>query len=117
VDEATRAAVYAALAEVARAGGTIGYRALAGRAGLDLDQPADRAALAAALRAISTAEHAAGRPLLSAVVVLQGRGRPGRGFFALARALGRHTDPDDAAFFRRELACVHATWAARAQGS
>lgn len=117
MDEATRVAVYAALAEVARAGGTIGYRALAGRVGLDLDQPADRAALAAALRAISTAEHATGRPLLSAVVVLQGRGMPGRGFFTLARALGRHTDADDAAFFQRELARVHATWAERAQGS
>jgi hypothetical protein len=105
-----RDAVYAELVRVARAGRTTTYCALATAAGVDLDRPQDRAALQAALRAISTAEHAAGRPLLSTVVVLGGKRQPGRGFFALARDLGLHQDADDAAFFRRELARVHAAW-------
>ena len=108
-DDAARHVIYAELQRVARAGCTTTYRDLAALAGLDLNQPADRAALAGTLRAISTAEHQHGRPLISAVVVLGGRRLPGRGFFALARELGRHTG-DDAAFHRQELAQVHATW-------
>jgi hypothetical protein len=103
-------AIHAELQRVARAGVTTTYRALAVAAGLDLDQAQDRAALAAALRAISTAEHKAGRPLLSAVVVLGGRGLPGGGFFALAHELGLRDSADDAAFFQQELARVHAAW-------
>ena len=109
-DDAARQAIYAELQRVARAGRTTTYRTLAALTGLDLDRPADRDTLAGTLRAISTAEHQHGRPLLSAVVVLGGRYLPGRGFFALARELGRHTGDDDAAFHRQELAQVHATW-------
>ena len=108
--DALRQRVYARLVRVAQARQTKSYRAVAAEAGLDLDRPADRAALQAVLRAISSTEHQAGRPLLSAVVVLGGRGQPGRGFFALAHNLGLHHDADDAAFFARELARVHAAW-------
>ena len=108
--DALHETIYAELKRVARAGGTTSYRALAALAGLDLDRPADRGTLARTLRAISTAEHQQGRPLLSAVVVLGGRRMPGRGFFALARELGRHTGDDDASFFRDELAGVHTAW-------
>jgi hypothetical protein len=108
--DAARQVIYAELQRVARAGRTTTYRDLAALVGLDLNRPADRDALAGTLRAISTAEHQQGRPFLSADVVLGGRRLPGRGFFTLARDLGRHTDDDDAAFHRQELAQVHATW-------
>ena len=108
--DATHETIYAELQRVARAGGTTTYRTLAALARLDLDRPADRDTLARTLRAISTAEHQQGRPLLSVVVVLGSRQMPGRGFFALARELGRHTGGGDAAFFREELARVHAAW-------
>ncbi len=39
---------------------------------------------------ISTHEHKAGRPLLTAVVVRKGDGMPGAGFFKLATRLGHH---------------------------
>lgn len=50
------------------------------------------------------------RPMLSAVGVSV-EGRPGPGFFELARKLGRVRDgEDDETFWRRELADVHRTW-------
>ena len=51
-----------------------------------------------------------GRPMLSALVVGY-TGRPGKGFFALAQALGRLEEGDDqAAFWARELEAVYETW-------
>lgn len=73
--------------------------------------PEDRTRLAALLREISTHEHRAGRPLLSALVVLQGRQRPGRGFFNLARELGVMGDTNHADFVAHELDRVYACWA------
>jgi hypothetical protein len=96
---------------VARRRETTSYAELARLAGLNVRDPADRARLAALLREISTAEHAAGRPMLTAVVLLQGRRRPGRGFFDLARSLGAHPTPDDEAFFTAEVERVYREWA------
>ena len=109
-DRGTQEVIRAELMRVAQAGRTTTYHAVAAVAGLDLDQPEDRAALQGILHAISMAEHAAGRPLLSVVVVLGRKRVPGRGFFALARALGLHHGEDDRACFDRELARVHAAW-------
>jgi hypothetical protein len=95
------------LITVARHRATTTYAEAARVVGLDVHDPADRERLAALLRAISTAEHSAGRPLLTAVVVLQGRGRPGRGFFDLARSLGLHGGMDDEAFHLAELSRVY----------
>jgi DNA-binding transcriptional MerR regulator len=51
-----------------------------------------------------------GRPMLSALVVGY-TGRPGKGFFALAEALGRlKPSEDQAAFWARELEAVYDTW-------
>jgi hypothetical protein len=59
---------------------------------------------------ISEDEVAAGRPMLSSVAVSM-EGRPGPGFFALARQLGRLAgDESDAAFWERERQVVYATW-------
>ena len=66
--------IAARLRAVARAGRTVTYNDLAAVVGWDMDDPAAAREVAGILRAISTAEHAAGRPLLSVVVV--GR-RPG----------------------------------------
>lgn len=63
------------------------------------------------LREISTHERRAGRPLLSVLVVLQGRQRPGRGFFNLARELGVRGEANDADFLAQERDRVYAYWA------
>lgn len=95
------------LIAVARRRETTTYAAAGRAVGLNVHDPADRERLATLLRAISTAEHAAGRPMLTAVVVLQGRGRPGRGFFNLARELGRHDGAEDEAFLAAEAERVY----------
>jgi hypothetical protein len=51
-----------------------------------------------------------GRPMLGAVVVGY-RGRPARGFFTLARALGLLAPgEDEATFWKAELEAVHEVW-------
>ena len=66
--------------------------------------------LAHMLGEISSAEDAAGRGMLTVVVVHKsGDGMPGAGFFELARSLGRDTR-DKVAFWAGELDRVHATW-------
>ena len=72
--------------------------------------------LAHMLGEISSAEDAAGRGMLTVVVVHKsGDGMPGAGFFELARSLGRDTG-DKVAFWASELRKVHATWSSAAQG-
>ena len=102
--------IAARLRAVARAGRTVTYNDLAAVVGLDMDDPAAAREVAGILRAISTAEHAAGRPLLSAVVVGAKTGRPGKGFFKLAQRLGRYDGAADRAFFAQELRRVHEHW-------
>ena len=85
----------ARLRAVARAGRTVTYNDLAAAVGWDMDDPAAAREVAGILRAISTAEHAAGRPLLSVVVVGAKAGRPGKGFFKLAQRLGRYDGAAD----------------------
>jgi hypothetical protein len=60
---------------------------------------------------ISEDEVARGRPMLSAVVV-GSTGRPGSGFFHLARALGRFDGSagNEAKFWERELSELYKTW-------
>jgi hypothetical protein len=78
------------LVEVAAAGATIGYDEL--RSELDLTGD-----LVPLLRALSEAEHDAGRGLLTAVVVRSDTGRPGAGWYRLAAERGRDVgDAEDA---------------------
>lgn len=102
--------IAARLRAVARAGRTVTYNDLAAVVGWDMDDPAAAREVAGILRAISTAEHAAGRPLLSVVVVGAKTGRPGKGFFKLAQRLGRYDGGADGAFFAQELRRIHAHW-------
>ncbi len=103
-------AIYDELKRVAKTQGTTTYGAIAPLAGLDMSNPADRNEIARILGEISTHEDNQGRPMLSAVVVLQEINMPGRGFFTLARDLGLYSGHDDLAFFSREVAQVHAAW-------
>ncbi|HMO09548.1 MAG TPA: hypothetical protein PKD10_18170 [Paracoccaceae bacterium] len=82
-----RAALEARLADLAAAGKTIGYGALA----RELEVPV--ATLTAELEALMAEDAAAGRPFRAAL--MEGRlagGLPARGFFEAAAALGRSFD-------------------------
>ena len=60
---------------------------------------------------ISEYEHLHGRPLLSAVVVGKDTRIPGKGFFTLARELGKLQEGmDERSFWERELEEVYDTW-------
>ena len=102
--------LYNRLVDVARAGKTIGRDEVACLLGLDLAAPPDRQALVRILNDIAFLENAAGRPLLSAVVVLPEIGYPGKAFFLLARELGLNTFGDDRSFYYYELKRVHEYW-------
>ena len=70
----------------------------------------DSFALAELLREISTDENAAGRGMLTVVVVHKiGDMEPGNGFYELAGQLGKDT-MDKTAFWISELHSVHAEW-------
>jgi hypothetical protein len=80
-----------------------------GRLARDLGMyaPGSIRAVTAALETTMREDAAAGRPFLAAQVVGRGLGKlPGKGFFALARALGRGPRPDEteAAFHQRQVA-------------
>ena len=83
---------------------------VAGISALDLEPQGDQ--LAHMLGEISTAEHEAGRGMLTVVVVHKyGDQMPGPGFYQLARTLG-HDTKDREAFWVRELETVYAAWSA-----
>jgi len=109
----TETILYNRLTEVARLGRTIGRDEVAGLLGLDLASPADRKDLIRILDNISYKENAAGRPLLSAVVVLPEIGYPGKAFFLLARELGLNHFGDDRSYYYYELRQVHEYWRQR----
>jgi hypothetical protein len=102
--------IHALLVATARARRVVTYQRVAAQVGLSLTSASDRERLARTLHAIAVAEHAAGRPLLTAVVVLRARGRPGRGFTDLVRELGLHRGVDDAECWRREVDAAYSCW-------
>src|SRR5688500_8542903 len=108
-------AIYEMLKRVAAEGRTTSYAEVAPLAGLDMSRADHRNRISVLLDEISSQEHAAGRPLLSAVVVHgagDNAGAPGKGFITLAKRLGLHGGGDDTAFFARELTRVHDYWRA-----
>lgn len=72
------------LRQAAAARRTLAYGDIAPLAGLDMGRQDHRSRIGEILDEISIAEHEAGRPLLSAVVVQSGEGIPGKGFFKMA---------------------------------
>ncbi|WP_366555008.1 hypothetical protein [Aquibaculum sediminis] len=101
-----------ALCAIARVRGRITYAELA--AALPQPGPQRIRRLAERLEASMREDHAAGRPLLAAVVVSRGGDRPQRGFFDLLQELGRYggptTGPQAEATHAAELAAVYGWW-------
>lgn len=109
MDAATQA-IYQEILRVARSGGITTYADIAPLAELDMSLLHHRTRIGSILGEISRAEHRAGRPMLSAVVILADRNRPGQGFFRLAKTLGLHTGGDELQFWVQELQRVHDYW-------
>lgn len=97
------------LAARAKVRGMIPYSDLV-RAVKTISLAPDSSALAAMLGEISEAEDAAGRGMLTVIVVHKsGDMQPGPGFFDLAKRLGRNTS-DIVKCWVEELKKVHAHW-------
>ena len=80
-------AVYDRLLEAARAGEFVHYGELAKMLGIDMDNPHFGAQVGKVLGRISEDEVAAGRPMISAIVVSKDTMLPGGGFFKLGQEL------------------------------
>ncbi len=97
------------LVERAKLRGMIPYSELVSRIETIHMEP-DSYALAHMLGEVSEEEDAAGRGMLSVIVVHKdGDAQPGLGFFQLAKKLGRNTS-DKMAFWMQELQQVHGHW-------
>jgi len=105
-----REGIYEELKRVAKAESYTTYAKISPLAGLDMGNQADRNEIAKILGDISTHEHSSQHPLLSAVVVLAEEGKPGQGFFTLARDLGLYEGGDDLKFWLDEIKRVHQYW-------
>lgn len=81
--------IYNRLIETARKKGLITYSELAQPLGLDMEIEKDRKTLSEYLEEIACHEHAAGRPMLTAIVVHKGGdNNPCEGFYSIVRTLG-----------------------------
>lgn len=107
--DAAKEQAHAAMVNRARIRGMITYSELTSQiTAIRLDP--DSFALADLLGEISTAEDAAGRGMLSVIVVHKtGDMEPGRGFYTLAASLGKSIG-NQLDFWVSELHLVHASW-------
>ena len=96
------------LIEIAKKQDTISYSELV-RKVLIISLEANSYALADMLGEISTAEDAARRGMLSVVVVHKEDNMPGKGFFELAKILGRDVS-DKEKFWVNEVKRVYSSW-------
>jgi hypothetical protein len=102
------------LVEWAKKGQTIPYTDLVAQIKA-IDLPRNSPAFWDMLGEISTAEDAAGRGMLTVIVVhAMGDTLPGAGFFKLARKLGRDVS-DKKAFCKEELGRVYRCWSSTAE--
>lgn len=102
--------VYDLLVEIAYAGKTISIDEISSQLCPELQSPQNRAEVNRVMVDIACTENAAGRPLLSAVVILPEIGYPAMPFFLLARELGVNRCSDERSFFGHELKRVHDFW-------
>jgi hypothetical protein len=105
-----RELIYHRLMETACAEKTVTYADLASLIGLEVEKAEDRADLVHILEDIAYLENAAGRPLLTAVVVRPEIPYPGPGFFLQARELGFNYFDDERSYYWYELKRVYAYW-------
>ena len=99
------------LIEVAKKENVISYGDLAGFAEMPFDVDSERNRLYAILDEINRGEDAQGRPMLSVVVVHKDDGKPGAGFFKLAKHIGlqkKSVSNDD--FYTSEMIKVFNYW-------
>ena len=103
--------VYCKLIKAARAKQPITYGEIAEIMGLPPSGDHMARETGEILGEISEYEHLHGRPLLSAVVVRSDKKTIGKGFFTLARELGKLQEGmDERSFWERELEEVYDTW-------
>ena len=98
-------AITRVLVATARSRSTVTYRTLVADLA-SVDRSALEAELPSLLREISIDENAAGRGLLTSIVVRDDTGLPGGGFFKLATELGRATS-DRGEVWREEVERVY----------
>ena len=110
--------VYDRLVQAARAKELVHYGELAKMLGIDMDDPYFGARVGKVLGRISEDEIAAGRPMISAIVVSKDTMLPGHGFFNLGQEL-RQTLPgeDEIEFAVRQIKRVHNYWSQEAMTS
>jgi len=107
----THQAVYERLVQAARAREFVHYGPLAKLLGIDMDNPHFAAQVGRVLGEISEDEVAAGRPMISAIVVSRDTMLPGHGFFKLGQELDRvEPGEDEMAFAIRQIRRVHEYW-------
>ena len=105
-------AVYERLVQAARAREFVHYGELAKMLGIDMDNPHFGAQVGKVLGHISEDEVAAGRPMISAIVVSRDTMLPGYGFFTLGQELHQvELGEDDLAFAVSQIRRVHDHWA------
>jgi len=107
--------VYCELIEAARRRGTVTYQEVAEIMGLPSKGSDLGNKTGAMVGAISEAEVAHGRPMLSAIVV-DVEGRPGQGLYGLAsdlRELQDDTEEGKLRFWEAEMKAVYETWQKR----
>ena len=104
--------IYSELIRAAQHHGIVTYQELADLVGLPLQGNYMGKELGHYTGEISREESEHGRPMLSAIVV-GSSGKPGGGFFVLAKELGKLTSDDPAeqnAFWEAEKRAVYETW-------
>ena len=104
--------IYSELIRAAQHHGIVTYQELADLVGLPLQGNYMGKELGHYTGEISREESEHGRPMLSAIVV-GSSGKPGGGFFGLAKELGKLTSDDPAeqnAFWEAEKRAVYETW-------
>ena len=104
-------AVYDRLVRAARAQEFVHYGELAKMLGIDMDNPHFGAQVGKVLGRISEDEVAAGKPMISAIVVSRDDMLPGKGFYNLGKQLHQvQPDEEEIAFAIRQIRRVHDYW-------
>ena len=104
-------AVYDRLVAAARAREFVHYGELAKMLDIDMDNPHFGALVGKVLGEVSEDEVAAGRPMISAIVVSRDDMLPGKGFYNLGKQLHLvQPDEDEIAFAIRQIRRVHEYW-------